>query len=157
MCWLCDHPDKTPADYLDHLDEKVRRNGWAVQYVEDERRPFAYTIGLTRHGLPELMMTGVCPDCAWRSLNGAARKVLDGDSLVPGMQTTLPDGQLVEVVYVTHPDAHLGWAVIMFGERVMALQLVWADGHGRWPWSADFDDGRGTQPVLGVRAVRRIA
>jgi hypothetical protein len=157
MCWQCDHPDKTAADYLDHVYGIVLRNGWAVQYVEDERRPFAYTVGLTERGLPELMMTGVCPECARQSLNSAARKALNGDLLAPGMQITLPDGQLVEVVYVTHPNAHLGCAVGMFGERVTALQLVWADGQGRWPWAADFDDGRGTQPVLGVRAVRRSA
>lgn len=68
------------------------------------------------------------------------------------MQTTLPAGPRVEVVEVGQPDAHLNCAVGIFGE-VTALQLVWADRRGRWRWASDFDDGRGTQPVLGMRAV----
>ncbi|MEQ0608926.1 DUF4262 domain-containing protein, partial [Mycobacterium tuberculosis] len=73
------------------------------------------------------------------------------------MQTTLPAGPLVETVQVTHPDAHLYCAIAIFGDKVTALQLVWADRRGRWPWAADFDEGRGTQPVLGMRATRRSA
>jgi hypothetical protein len=30
-----------------------------VQYVGSDRMPFAYTIGLTRYRLPELLVTGV--------------------------------------------------------------------------------------------------
>ncbi|PRC50865.1 DUF4262 domain-containing protein, partial [Mycobacterium sp. ITM-2017-0098] len=33
MCWLCDHPEATPADYLEVLREKAHKHGWAVQYV----------------------------------------------------------------------------------------------------------------------------
>jgi hypothetical protein len=48
----------------------------------------------------------------------------------------------------------MGWAVAI-GGPIRAVQLVWADGRGRWPWSADFADGRGSQPVLGCRAPGR--
>ena len=41
MCWLCDHPDNTVADYLDEVRAKILRRGWAVQYVESPRMPFA--------------------------------------------------------------------------------------------------------------------
>jgi Domain of unknown function (DUF4262) len=98
-------------------------NGWAVQYVEDDRRPFAYTVGLTRRELPELLVTGVSPPRALRLLDTVARRALAGDSLRPGMQTTLAAGPLVEVVEVAQPDAHLNCAVGIFGE-VTALQLV---------------------------------
>ncbi|WP_242670368.1 DUF4262 domain-containing protein [Mycobacterium decipiens] len=73
------------------------------------------------------------------------------------MRITLPAGPVVETVEVTHPDAHLCCAIAIFGDKVTALQLVWADRRGRWPSAADFDDGRGTQPVLGMRAARRSA
>ena len=62
MCWtcdVCDHPGSTVDDYLDRIRRKIRRAGWAVQYVEDDRVPYAYTIGLTPHGLPEFLMTGI--------------------------------------------------------------------------------------------------
>jgi hypothetical protein len=44
----------------------------------------------------------------------------------------------------------------MFGDAVTALQVVWVDARGRWPWASNFDDGRGTQAVLGVRAATRM-
>jgi hypothetical protein len=157
MCWQCDHPGGTTDEYLDELYETIGEHGWAVQYVEDDRRPFAYTIGLSRLRLPELLVTGVSSRRAARLLNRVARMVVSGDPLAPGKQITLPAGPLVEAVYVTHPDAHLSFAVAIFGPGVTALQLVWVDERGRWPWAPDFDEGRGTQPVLGVRAARRIA
>lgn len=157
MCWMCDHPEATAEQYLDEVYGIMLMHGWAVQHVECERRPFAYTVGLTRRGLPELVVTGLSPRRGQRLLNIAARRALVGDLLTPGMQTTLPAGPLVETVQVTHPDAHLYCAIAIFGDKVTALQLVWADRRGRWPWAADFDEGRGTQPVLGMRATRRSA
>jgi hypothetical protein len=43
-------------------------------------------------------------------------------------------------------------AIAIEGPDIEAAQLVWADDHGRWPWSKGFDGGRRMQPVLGVRA-----
>jgi hypothetical protein len=73
MCWMCDHPGSTIDDYLDELRAKILEHGWAVQYVENDRTPYAYTIGLHDHGLPELLVTGVAPRRAQRLLNRVAR------------------------------------------------------------------------------------
>ncbi|HTQ17285.1 DUF4262 domain-containing protein [Mycobacterium sp.] len=151
MCWQCDHPGSTTEDYLDELHSKVLKNGWAVQYIESDRRPFAYTVGLTQRGLPELLVTGVVPRRAVRMLNSAAQQALEVGTPSPGMRFTLSIGRHVELVEINHPDVHLKFAVALYGP-LRALQLVWADERDRWPWSADFDDGRGTQPVLGMRA-----
>lgn len=150
MCWLCDHPESTRDDYLNEIRAKILRCGWAVQYVESDRMPFAYTVGLTRDGLPELLMTGVAPRRAVRLLNSVARG--EADPLIIGEQTTIPSGPVVEVVEVEHPDAHLYTAIEIFGPDVRAWQLVWADRRGRWPWAAEFNGGRAVQPVLGARA-----
>lgn len=40
--------------------------------------------------------------------------------------------------------------VELCGLGIDAQQLVYADDRGRWPWEVGF---RGTQPVLGPRAV----
>jgi hypothetical protein len=72
------------------------------------------------------------------------------------MRIALPAGPLVEMVEVEHPDVYLIFAGAMFGDEVTALQVVWVDSHGRWPWAASFDDGRGTQAVLGVRATTEM-
>ena len=154
MCWLCDHPDASLDDYFDVLREKMRKDGWAVQYVED-RTPFAYTIGLHDCGLPELLVTGVSPQRAKRLLNALARDAMRGRTLTPGEQIMLRSGPLIEIVEVDHPDAHMNWAVAFGGPEIRAMQLVWADGRGRWPWAPGFCDGRTRQPVLGFR--RRAA
>ena len=155
MCWLCDHPDASTQDYFEVLADKMRKHGWAVQYVEDDRVPFAYTVGLHDCGLPELLVTGVSQQRATRLLNAVAGDAMRGRTLTPGEQITLPTGPSVEIVEVDHPDAHMGWAVAFGGPDVRAMQLVWADGRGRWPWAPGFCDGRTRQPVLGLR--RRAA
>jgi len=124
MCWLCDHPEATRDDYYDVLQDKIRRMGWTVQYVESDRRPYAYTIGLHDWDVPELLITGVSPQRALRLLEAVARRLVSGDVLSPGRQMSLPGGPLIEIVKVDHPDAHMGWAVAFGGRHIEALQLV---------------------------------
>jgi Domain of unknown function (DUF4262) len=155
MCWKCDNPDSTVEEYFDELRETIRTHGWVVQYVESDRTPYAYTIGLHDWDLPELLVTGVSPQRATRLLNRFARDAVGGKTLRPGEQISVPTGPLVEIVEVDHPDAHLNFAVAFGGPEIRALQLVWADGRGRWPWAPGFCDGRTRQPVLGFR--RRVA
>jgi hypothetical protein len=153
MCWQCDHPDATTDDYLDILREVIRGHGWAVQYVEDDRRPLAYTIGLHDRGLPELLMTGLSARPAQRVLNSMAHMIVDDSTvLAPGMHIDYQDEFLLEVVEVEHPDAHMNFAIRLCGPDVSALQLVWADSRGRWPWEVGWGHGRRRQPVLGVRS-----
>lgn len=152
MCWRCDHPEATLDDYLEVLHGTIVKNGWAVQYVESERKPFAYTVGLHACGLPELLITAVSPRRSLQLLNSAADYCIRNDAPGPGELMDFPDGQLVEFVDVSQPDAHLAMAVNMYGFDVRARQLVWADRHGRWPWCADFNPGGRRQPVLGRRA-----
>jgi hypothetical protein len=152
---MCDHPGSTREDYLDVLQAKMLQRGWTVQYVESVRVPFAYTVGLTRYELPELLVTGVPPRPALRLLNSVAQMAVDGEPPEPGARITLPSGPVLEVVEVEHPDAHMYSALAFFDSEVRALQLVWTDRRGRLPWAANFNDGRGGQPVLGVRAARR--
>lgn len=152
MCWMCDHPEATVAEWLDEIDDTKARCGWAVQYVEDDRRPFAYTVGLTDYGLPELLVSGVSPRRAARMLNRFAEQFVQRGAPNPGEQLTMLGGSLVEIVEVEHPDAHMYAAAAFYGGRARALQLVWADGRGRWPWVPSFSAGRRAQPVFGVRA-----
>jgi Domain of unknown function (DUF4262) len=105
--------------------ETIREHGWAVQFVEDEGRPFAYAIGLHHRGLPELLMTGLPPLTANRLLNSIAHMMVDdGTVLAPAMHIDHQGEFLLEVVEVEHPDAHLKFAVARCGPRVRALQLV---------------------------------
>lgn len=153
MCWQCDNPHATLEDYLDELRSTIRDHGWAVQFVESERRPFAYTIGLHDRGLPELLITGVQAQTSARLLNSIAHQIVDdGMVLQPAVHIDYQGEFLIEVVEVEHPDVHLKFAVELYGATFRAYQLVWADNAGRWPWDRGWGHGRRRQPVLGIRS-----
>lgn len=155
MCWKCDNPDKTDDDYFAELRRDIDKYGWIVQCVEDDRRPYAYTIGLHDRGLPELLITGMEPKRVLPVLNTCAQMMCDGSVFKPGETVGLWDRSLFMIVRVDNPDAHMDFAIALEGPEVRALQLVWADDQGKWPWDpAPFRDTR-WQAVLGVRPKRK--
>jgi hypothetical protein len=151
MCWKCDHPDATMGEWLQLLRQTVKTNGWAVQFVESESRPYAYTIGLHPRGLPELLVTGMSPQRATLTLNSVADYLVNGGRPVPGELILIGGALELYVVQVEHPDAHMNMAVALYGPGVQALQLVWPDDRGHRPWCAEFSNGGVRQPVFGVR------
>ena len=130
------HPGGTLADYLDYLRDKITRYGWAVQGVERDRihPPWAYTVGLTPHGRPELAVTGLPLGRATRLLGDVAEHVMHAAAPRPGEQIALRGGPLIEIVTVAEPSAHLLMAIRLYGPGVRALQVVHADDRGHWPW-----------------------
>jgi hypothetical protein len=151
MCWKCDHPEATVQEWLAAIHELVVKHGWAVQFVESDRTPYAYTVGLHERGLPELLVTGLPPQSAVWLLNSVAAYLLGGGRPVPGELISIAGGSALEVVQVQHPDAHMNVAVAFYGTDLHALQLVWADDRGHRPWCPEFTNGKVRQPVLGVR------
>jgi hypothetical protein len=59
MCWLCENPEATWDDYVDQVRLSVAANGFSFVSVEGDRlrRGYLYTVGLTEHGEPELLVT----------------------------------------------------------------------------------------------------
>lgn len=154
MCWYCDHPDRSPHEYLDHMRELIDRCGWAVQGVERDRArpPWAYTVGLTAAGRPELVVTGLPLARATGLLNSVAAHVMHAAAPRPGEQVRLRGAPLIEIVEVAEPAAHLLTAAELYETGIRALQVVHADDRGHWPWEVGYRGVRGGQPVLGVRA-----
>src|SRR4051812_22438354 len=132
MCWRCDHPD---ASFEDYLDEVVRptvdRCGYAVQATERHGVPLAYTVGLAQTGRPELVVTGKPPDVAHDLLQA----LLAGEEVpTAGRRCDLVLGPAVWMLAVLNPAAlEVAWAI---HPGLSALQAVWADTLGRWPWQA---------------------
>jgi Domain of unknown function (DUF4262) len=159
MCWLCDHPESTRQDYLEHMRELIDCYGWAVQGVQRDRihPPWAYTVGLTANDRPELVVTGMSLSRAAELLDNVAAHVLHDEAPRPGERVPLIGGPLIEIVEVTEPAAHLLNAVEFYGPGIRALQLVHADDRGHWPWEVGFRGVRGGQPVLGVRVPPGLA
>jgi len=157
MCWQCEHPNAKWPDYLDHMRDLIRRIGWAVQAVERSglHPPWAYTVGLTEAGCPELVATGLSATRAVELLNDVAVHLKHSDAVLrPGEQIPLVGGPLIEIVELSEPSAHLFVATELYGQRIKAVQLVHADDRGRWPWEAGYRGVRGGQPVLGSRTTR---
>ncbi len=82
--------------------------------------------------------------------------VLDTSLVLPG-ETLETDQFVLEAVEVERPEDYLFVAEELFGSAVRALQLVWADGRGCWPWDPGHRARRSGQPVLGQRAPRYCA
>ena len=159
MCWECDHPRASHQDWIDRLRAKLDEQCWVVIYVQrDKYRPScAYTVGLTDHGKPEIVVTGLPQERATDLLNGVAAHLVHADPPPAGERVPLTNGPLIEIVTVAEPSAHLNVAVELFGPQLTALQLVYADDRGHWPWDRGFRGGRGGQPVLGARAGNRVS
>lgn len=153
MCWRCDNPDATDDDYFDLIQAQVDKHGYFVQGVEKDRiRPgFTYTVGLTVHGHPELLVTGMKHRESVEFLGSLAHQLIGHEAppYVPGEFHLWPDGPFVEVVEVAEPTVHLVMAAGMYGPGIEAVQLVYTDDQGRWPWEVGF---RGNQSVLGPRS-----
>ena len=154
MCSYCDDPTMTPERERAWLTATIAEFGWAVQGVEGTRHrpPWSYTIGLTPHARPELVVTGLALPAAQALLNDVAAHLLHADTPTAGEQVPLVGGPVIEYVRVAHPEVHLTRAAGLYGSSVSALQVVWADDRGRWPWDVGFRGRRGGQPVLGPRA-----
>jgi len=156
MCWVCDHPNATRQDHLEYVRGLLEQHCWVVVGVQRDRyRPsYSYTVGLTEHGKPELVVTGLPQQRATDLLNDVAAHLMHADAPAPGEQARLTTGPLIEIVQVSEPTVHLRVAAELCGPQLRAIQLVYADDRGHWPWERGFRSGRGGQPVLGARAAK---
>jgi hypothetical protein len=84
-------------------------------------------------------------------LNDVAAHLLHAEAPAPGERIPLVGGPLIEIVRVAQPSTDLGIVTRIRGPRFAAIQLVYADDRGHWPWDRGFRGGRGGQPVLGPR------
>ncbi len=156
MCWMCDHPGAGREDYLSRIESVIAECGWAVQGIERDRHrpPYAYTVGLTARGKPELVITGMPLLRAGELLNEVASHFLHAPDPEPGEQVPLIGGPVIEFIKVEVPSAHLPIASELYGAELRAIQVVHADDRGHWPWEVGYRGVRGGQPVLGPRVNR---
>lgn len=147
----------------------VQQHGWhVVKVMEDDEGPaFAYTVGLFHtFGHPELIVVGMPLEAGHAVLNIAGEAIRGGrrytvdatsDEFIEDRACTfrrMPKAQY---------EAYLGWALWFYdGPSFPALQMVWADRDGRWPWDEAADaDFREDQPVIEIAgtppwALRRL-
>ncbi|WP_319462519.1 DUF4262 domain-containing protein [Micromonospora sp. RTP1Z1] len=145
--------------FLRRQTEIIDRVGWAVTLVvptddDPDRAPaFAYTVGLTAHHYPELLIAGLDPATSQALLNDLAGRVYGnaerfhhgqriGD-LIAGYDAVVVAGAPTDQL---HPGAAFG----RYGrDRVRLQQIVWPDPDGRFPWDSGYTYPSEVQPLIG--------
>ncbi|WP_338892125.1 DUF4262 domain-containing protein [Rhodococcus sovatensis] len=171
MCAMCD--GRSIEDYVVGVEGLIDRYGWALQYVssradaelegsgiqaddgddrdhlEDIVPAFCYTVGLTAHGHPELILTGRSAGESASVLNVLARRILFGCvRFEAGTECSAGGFELSFVDVAESEDWLLMACRIYSGDNVSAVQAVWRDSDGNLPWEGDFPSSI-VQPVLG--------
>ncbi|MBG0568236.1 DUF4262 domain-containing protein [Actinoplanes aureus] len=145
-------------EFLQEQVKIIDRVGWSVVHVvpTSDDPPtavsFSYTVGLTAHDHPELLVAGLPAELAHGLLNDLARRVYDkaarfshgeliGDVLV-GYDAIIVDGP-------PNDDLHPGAAFAVYGrDKVRLHQLVWPDEQGRFPWETGYGYPPHAQPLI---------
>jgi hypothetical protein len=136
--------------------DDVQNHGWhVVKVMEDSEGPgFAYTVGLGHSfNHPELIVVGLPLDVAHDVLNHVGEKIRGGARFADGLES---DGILVnrKARFREMPEAqfwnYMTWTLWFYdGPAFSALQLVWPDEDGGWPWESSVDSWlRDEQPII---------
>jgi hypothetical protein len=153
---MSSHPHG-PDDVAAGLHAKTRRavedHGWTGYYTKMPDQPayYAYTVGFTRSfEFPEAVVTGLDLDTSNAVLAALGAQLASGERpafhvaidldltfpvvLQPVLATARPLLVLAEGFYGADPYE--------------AIQVVWPDRHGRFPWEAGHRQAGSYQPLL---------
>jgi hypothetical protein len=146
-----------PLDALDlRVLAEVAERGWHVIHVEGAGEGHAFTIGLFRSfDHPEVLLFGLA-DAREAALDRLGARVRGGERFEDGgvAEGILPDRAVsFRTIARRHYRTYLGYAGWFHGgPRFPALQAVWPDAEGRFPWERWSSRAlREAQPVLWER------
>ena len=129
----------------------IKSHGWMVQAVFGDgpgSPDLAYTVGLWGLNHPEIVVFGVPVDTSHPLLNDLGERVRSGVTLRPGDVLSFgPWPHRVHLLAVPHPERVLFQATRTYGRPVPALQAVWDDLGGRFPWEEGYAAPRWLQPL----------
>lgn len=128
------------------ITEDVQKFGWHVGLFEQtENEPsFAYTVGLWKtYGHPEIISFGLTTKTLHDILNNAGEKVKEGNILTTE-QDNLDVFETVPAQFITvdknRISDYFGYCMWFNDYKDFpALQLVWTDRQGRFPWQPEFE------------------
>ncbi|MFV2019428.1 uncharacterized protein DUF4262 [Micromonospora sp. Llam0] len=144
-------------EFLQNQQRLINEFGWAVTAVlpdlGESGSTFAYTVGLTEHDFPELVIAGLDPLIAQALLNDMAGRVYSrAERFTHGQRVAdLLVGYDAIIVEGPATDALLpGAAHARYGkDRVRLQQIVWPDPRSRFPWDDGYEYPAHVQPLLG--------
>lgn len=134
----------------DDFASLVRTHGWAIRHVlgGPSGPPFSYTAGLTTNGWAELVVVGLPVEVAQAFLWNAVNEQRLHGAFHHGDRTgALTDGG--DVVFLSVRDTSVMTATRDLITVFDALQLVWSDSGGNFPWDPEWRNGSDAQPLLG--------
>jgi len=131
----------------DKLIEDVKKSGWSVMLIEatDYLPSFAYTVGLWKnYNHPELIAFGLTTKTLHSMLNIGGELVKSGNALKIGRDYdeffNNGEAQFVTVDPRNLED-YFGYSIWLNKTNVFpALQLVWTDRNGNYPWHLDYEE-----------------
>jgi hypothetical protein len=145
-------------DQLKRIRGFVARAGFLIREAETSpsagSQRYAYTIGLTGFGRPELLMTGEPPARMADLMAVMALHAVDPGNppLAPG-RFDLGEGDARISFAVTGQtdtnDYPLEYLADIYPSAAPPLQVVWPDENGRFPWETGYRMSR-RQPLLGT-------
>lgn len=135
---------------LTDIRELVEKYGWAIRHVLPSAAAgaFSYTVGLSYRGWPELIVTGLPTTVADAFLRNAIDVQNENGSFEPGDRTD----ELTEsghVVFIAAADVRGMTATANVVGTFSALQLIWPDSAGAFPWDSGYRNPIDSQPLLG--------
>lgn len=138
--------------FRNDIKAKIKKFGFSIihTFTSEYETQFSYTIGLADKGHPELIVFGLPHEIGQVILNDAAQRLIDG---------TLPIGQSVEGlanfglffqdVNPEQANQYIIQANSWAGKKLPAIQMVWPDSDGLFPWeSVEDQEAKVTQPIL---------
>ena len=142
-----------PNPHIRSAIETIRRDGWQVTAVDAGREcPFAYTAGMVLHDIPDLAVYGLDPQTGpallneladllhqhdWRTLVCARAEISTGAFYDPVRLIEIIDKDDLLMANLLFPDTP-------------ALQVVWPDENGHYPWHDEYTLLPLHQPVKGI-------
>jgi hypothetical protein len=143
-------------DWMRDQQKHIDTTGWSVTHVlptnDEPASPFAYTVGLTPWGSPELVIAGLHPETAHALLNDLAGRVFDQAArfthgqripdLLAGYDAIIVEGPATDALHPGAAHARYGAA------HVRLQQAAWPDRDGHFPWDPRYTLDPQAQPLL---------
>ena len=144
-----DHMCDGPID-LGTVKKNIRNRGWHVTAVHGGG-DFAYTSGLTENGLPELLCHGLPARLAYEVFAELRETMLDDPALVaPSMTIHGAVGGIPALSFVEVLDRSDMVVTRALYPQFTALQVVWPDAYGVFPWEEHYSMCADHQPLRGI-------
>lgn len=139
--------NSTPANETirERTDRLIKEYGYTVIFVfagesDEDSAPFAYTVGLTEKGHPEMIVFGMPHTTAHRLISLAVEQLLE-DKLVIGEPVS--EIATCDMIFQHVEPSRAADYIYQANDRAKrdlpAIQMVWPDRNGKFPWDADFE------------------